>query len=296
MVENQREQQQEMLNAYASRDGATPGQQGGANNQNRRAGLSWEQAERMAEQKRSLAQELENLQREMQAAARSHKEDAPQAAGNVGTAAQNVADSGLNSALQRSAMEIERGRGLQAAAREPLITEAMEALENDLAKAAQIASNEAQKRKNGKQEASPEELLAELSDLRRAWQQAQAEQQRLAAGDGEGKSRSPNGELNPNDINRQRLARNGQFDPNGLNGLDPNNRNGLGGRNPNDPNGRGQNGANPNDPNGAVQRQRSQSEWPELPGPGPAEPAGISRSERAAEPARLARPERPAAR
>jgi len=125
----------------------------------------------MAEQKRSLAQELESLQRDMQAAARAHKDDAPNAAGNVGTAAQNVAESGLNSALQRSAMEIERGRGLQAAAREPLITEAMEALENDLAKAAQIASNEAQKRKNGKQEASPEELLAELSDLRRAWQQ-----------------------------------------------------------------------------------------------------------------------------
>jgi hypothetical protein len=186
----------------------------------------------MAEQKRSLAQQLESLQRDMQAAARSHKEDAPQAAGNVGTAAQNVADSGLNSALQRSAMEIERGRGLQAAAREPLITEAMEALENDLSRAAQIASNEAQKKKNGKEDATPEELLAELSDLRRAWQQAQAEQQRLA----EGRGRGPNGELNPNDINRQRLARAGQpgqFDPNGRDGQNGNRQ---------DPNGRNQNG------------------------------------------------------
>ena len=246
MVENQREQQQEMLSAYSSaRDGAQ-GQQGGANGQNRRGGLSWEQAEKMSEQKRSLAQELESLQRDMQASARAHKEDAPQAATNVGSAAQNVADSGLNSALQRSAMEIERGRGLQAAAREPLITEAMEALENDLSKAAQIASNEAQKKKNGKEDASPEELLAELSDLRRAWQQAQAEQQRLA----EGQARGPNGELNPNDINRQRLARNGQFDPNGRNGLDPNGRNGLdpNGRNGLDPNGR--NGLDPNGRNG----------------------------------------------
>ncbi len=151
-------------------------------------------------------------------------------------------------------MEIERGRGMQAAAREPLITEAMEALENDLSRAAQIASNEAQKKTNGKQEASPEELLAELSDLRRAWAQAQLEQQRLAEG------RGPNGELNPNDINRQRLARNGQFDPNGQNGLDPNNRNGLGpnGRDPRDPNGRGQNGLNPNDPNA----QGQGPEWP----------------------------------
>jgi hypothetical protein len=144
---------------------------------------------------------------------------------------------------------------MQAAAREPLITEAMEALDNDLSRAAQIASNEAQKRKNGKQEATPEELLAELSELRRAWQEAQLEQQRLAAGQGRG----PNGELNPNDINRQRLARNGQFDPNGRNGLDPNNRNGLGPNgNRQDPNGRGQNGQNPNDPNQRGQNQNGQ--------------------------------------
>jgi hypothetical protein len=254
MVENQREQQEEMLSAYSSR-GGSQGRQGGANGLNRRGGLSWEQAERMAEQKRSLAQELESLQRDMQAAARSHKEEAPQAAGDVGTAAQNVAESGLNSALQRSAMEIERGRGMQAAAREPLITEAMEALENDLSRAALIASNEAQKKKNGKPDATPEELLAELSDLRRAWQNAQLEQQRLAEG------RGRNGELNPNDINRQRLARNGQFDPNGRNGLDPNGREGVGpnGRNAQDADGRNgqrQNGQDPNDPNQQAQGQQ----------------------------------------
>ncbi len=152
--ENQREQQEEMLSAFSSARNAQQGQQGG-NSRNQRGGLSWEQAEQMAEQKRSIAQELESLQRDMQAAARSHKEDAPQAASNVGTAAQNVAESGLNSALQRSAMEIERGRGMQAAAREPLITEAMEALENDLTRAAQIASNEAQKKKAAKRTRHP---------------------------------------------------------------------------------------------------------------------------------------------
>ena len=244
MVQEQREQQQEMLSAYSSREGQQNG--AGANAQGRR-GLSWEQAEKMAEQKRSLAQQMESLQRDMQAAARAHKEDAPQASGNVGQAAQNVADSGLNAALQRSAMEIERGRGLQAAAREPLITEAMEALQNDLNKAAQIASNEAEKRKGGKEEATPEELLAELSDLRRAWQQAQAEQQRLA----EGQGRGPNGQLNPNDIKRQQLARNGQpgrdgFDPNapGRNGQNPGPSSQNPGQNPNGPNqqGQGQNG------------------------------------------------------
>lgn len=197
----------------------------------------------MAEQKRSLAQELESLQRDMQAAARSHKEEAPQAAGNVGTAAQNVAESGLNSALQRSAMEIERGRGMQAAAREPLITEAMEALENDLSRAALIASNEAQKKKNGKEDATPEELLAELSDLRRAWQLAQLEQQRLA----QGRGRGPNGEPNPNDTDRERLARNGQLDPNGRNA-------------------QGQNGLNPNDPNQQARNQGQNQQGQGQPG------------------------------
>ncbi len=212
MTEEQRKQESEMLSAYSQP--ADSGQNGNsANGQNRTRGLSWERAEALAAQKRALQQELESLQRDMQASARAHKEDAPQAAANVGTASENLAESGLNAGLSRSAMELERGRGIQAAGRERLITEAMESLENDLRGAAQIAANETQqKRKGGKEQATPEELLAELSELRRAWQLAQAEQQRLAAG---GNARGPNGELNPNDITRQRLAsaRNGQLQP-----------------------------------------------------------------------------------
>jgi hypothetical protein len=206
MVEEQRRQESQMLSAY-SRAADDSGQNG----QNRARGLSWERAEAMAGQKRALQQELESLQRDMQASARAHKEDAPQAAANVGTASENLAESGLNAGLSRSAMELERGRGIQAAGRERLITEAMEALQNDLSHAAQIASTETQQQRQGKDEATPEELLAELSELRRAWQAAQAEQQRLAAGRGRG----PNGELNPNDITRQQLAsaRNGQLQP-----------------------------------------------------------------------------------
>ena len=209
MTEEQRKQESEVLSAYsraADNDGPA-----GASGQGRPRGLSWERAEAMAEQKRALQQELESLQRDMQASARAHKEDAPQAAANVGTASENLSESGLNAALSRSAMEFERGRGIQAAGRERLITDAMEALENDLSHAAQVASTETQKKREGKEEATPEELLAELSELRRAWQSAQAEQQRLANGRGRG----PNGELNPNDITRQQLAsaRNGQLQP-----------------------------------------------------------------------------------
>jgi len=226
MVEEQRKQQDEMLSAYSR-----AGQQAGPG-QNR--GLSWEQAEKMAEKKRALQQELESLQRDMQASARAHRQDAPQASENIAQASQQLAESGLSSALTRSAMEIERGRGMQAAARERLITEAMEALENDLSRAALVAANESQqRRKGGPEEASPEELLAELGELRRAWQQAQAEQQRrLAEGRGQerGQGREPGGELDPNNPNAQtRLAelsrRNqngqpGQRDPNGQPGGD----------------------------------------------------------------------------
>jgi hypothetical protein len=229
MLEEQRRGESEMLSAYtrppeAGQNGNSPA---GPNGQNRQRGLSWEQAEAMAERKRALQAELESLQRDMQASARAHREDAPQAADNVATASEHLAESNLGSALARSAMELERGRGLQAAGREPLITEAMEALESDLRGAAQVAATEAQQRRKGKDEASPEELLAELAELRRAWQAAQAEQQRLAQERGGQRGRGPGGEIDPNspDVQR-RLAelRNGQRGQ-------PGERNGSGQRN-----------------------------------------------------------------
>jgi hypothetical protein len=222
MVEQQREQQEEMLSAYARGAQQAPGA-----GDRSRPGLSWEQAEAMAEKKRSLQQQLESLQRDMQASARAHREDAPQASENIAEASRQLAESGLSSALSRSAMEIERGRGLQAAARERLITEAMNALANDLSRAAQVAANESQqRRKGGPEEATPEELLAELGELRRAWQQAQAEQQRRLAearGQGRDPNAGPGGELDPNNPNAQqrRLAelanRQGGRDPQGRN-------------------------------------------------------------------------------
>ncbi|MEJ1965196.1 MAG: DUF4175 family protein [Gammaproteobacteria bacterium] len=245
MVEEQRKQESEMLSAY-SRPSET-----GPNSQDRSRGLSWERAEALAEKKRALAQELESLQRDMQASARAHKDDAPQAAENVGKASENLAESGLNGALTRSAMELERGRGIQAAGRERLVTQAMEALENDLGRAAQIASTESQQKQNGKEEATPEELLAELSELRRAWQLAQSEQQRLAAGGRDG--RGPNGEPNPtNDPTRQRLAsaRSGQLQPGQLG-----QRNQPG--SPGQQSGGNQPGQNPSDPNQSGQSGQS---------------------------------------
>jgi hypothetical protein len=203
MLEEQRRGESEMLSAYSRPADSTQGVPNGTNNPNRPKGLSWERAEALAEQKRSLQNQLESLQRDMQASAQSHKEEAPQAANNVTNASEALAESNVGQALSRSAMELERGRGLQAAGREQLITEAMEGLENNLSRAAQVASNESQQKRQGKDAASAEDLLAELSELRRAWQQAQDEQRRLAAGGNRGR-------MDPNDPNwrRGQLARN----------------------------------------------------------------------------------------
>jgi hypothetical protein len=172
MLDDQKRSENELLNAFSQ------GNQAGANQPGSgglgRRGLTWERAEALAEQKRSLQNQLESLQRDMQASAQQHREDAPDASKRLGSAATDLAESNLSAGLARSAMELERGRALQAATRERLITEAMESLQNDLDQAARIASNESRQRRSGQEEASPEELLAELSELRRAWQNAQA--------------------------------------------------------------------------------------------------------------------------
>ena len=178
LLEEQRRGESELLSAFSRPEGsasAEPNPQG-ARGAARPRGLSWERAEALAEQKRGLQNELESLQRDMQSSAKQHRDEAPQASSQVGEAATNLAESSLSAGLARSAMELERGRGLQAAGRERLITEAMEALETDLGQAARVAANEARQQRDNKNDATPEELLAELSELRRAWQLAQAGQ------------------------------------------------------------------------------------------------------------------------
>jgi hypothetical protein len=71
--------------------------------------------------------------------------------------------------LARSALELERGYELQAATREGLITESLQALQRDLDAAAQIARGESQEAKE--ENARPEQLLSELGELRRALQE-----------------------------------------------------------------------------------------------------------------------------
>jgi hypothetical protein len=174
----------------------------------------------------------------MQTSAQQHREDAPDASKRVGSAANDLAESNLSAGLARSALELERGRGLQAATRERLLTEAMENLQNDLDQAAQVAATEARERRSDKNDASPEELLAELSELRRAWQLAQANANQRGGPNGQ------RGQPNPNDPNGLRDP-NGPRDANG----DPDSQRGANGdpnapRDANDQRGGNQPGGN----------------------------------------------------
>ena len=239
LTEEQRRSEEELVSAFSRQQGPGSGtpNQPGAKGPGRSGGLTWERAQQLADQKRSLQNEIEALQRDMQTSAQNHREDAPEASGRVGTAAKDLAESGLSAGLARSAMELERGRGVQAAARERLITDALENLENDLGQAARVAANEARQRGSQKNEATPEELLAELSELRRAWQLAQAGQPRLSQLDGPRGQRGANGERGDN----------GQPDPNApSNGTRPGDANSA----QNDSNGNASNGGDSASQNG----------------------------------------------
>jgi hypothetical protein len=141
-------------------------------------GLGFEQGERLANTKREIQAELEDLQRQMQAARTQGREQAPNASQQVGEAARELEESGTTARLARSALELERGRGVQAATREGLITESLEQLQASLDQAAAVAATESRGSRNQDQTAEPGDLLAELGELRRALERAR--QQGLA--------------------------------------------------------------------------------------------------------------------
>lgn len=142
------------------------------------SGLGYEQAERLANTKREIQTGLEALQRQMQQTQSESRKRAPNASQQVGEAAKDLEESGTASRLARSALEIERGRGLQAATREGLITESLEQLQQKLDQAASVAATESGGNNPQQRRAEPEDLLAELGELRRAIERAR--QQGLA--------------------------------------------------------------------------------------------------------------------
>jgi hypothetical protein len=144
-------------------------------------GLDMNTAEKLAEQKRELQARLEALQSRMQSTARGSKADAPQATDRVAKAAGELEESQTSARLARSALEIERGRTTQAASRDGIITESLENLERELSQSASVASTEG-RRSGASEQASPDELLAELASLRRAVDDARQNAARNGSG------------------------------------------------------------------------------------------------------------------
>jgi hypothetical protein len=134
--------------------------------------LRFDDANRLAERKRALQSQLEALQGQMQAARQKGTNQTPRAAAKVDEALRQLEEQSTLSRIARSAQEIDRGRGESALAREPLIAEALQELQQQLAEAGQMAQAEAGESTQGGGKAQPEDLLAELGQLRRALQQA----------------------------------------------------------------------------------------------------------------------------
>jgi hypothetical protein len=134
--------------------------------------LRFDDANRLAERKRALQSQLEALQGQMQAARQKGKAQTPRAAAKVDEALRQLEEQSTLARIARSAQEIDRGRGESALAREPLIGEALQGLQQQLAEAGQLAATEAGEGSQGAGSAKPDELLAELGQLRRALQQA----------------------------------------------------------------------------------------------------------------------------
>jgi hypothetical protein len=134
-----------------------------------RGSIDQQRAQQLVESKQQMANDLAALQRDMRNAVHEHRTQTPETARRLGEIVRNVEDSDVMYRLNRSAAEIYYGRARDAAPREGLITDALDMLEQDLREAATLASKE---KTATPDQATPEELLAEVSELRRALQEA----------------------------------------------------------------------------------------------------------------------------
>jgi hypothetical protein len=153
-----------------------------------------EQRSGLAETKRDLQSQLQSLESDISAAAQRHKKEAPRASEQLSTAGKNLSESGIHSRLSRSASEIARGRLQEAASRQGLITESLEGLRQDLNEATRVAATEAAQ--TPAENNSAEDMLAELTAIRRAWEEAQSRPQDRVPEKGTGQA------PNPADVNR----------------------------------------------------------------------------------------------
>lgn len=192
----------------------------------RRGEINSRRAQALAEKKQEMATELSAVQREMRDVMNDHRSKHPQATQRLGDALSELENENLSNRLNRSAAEIRYGRAREAAPREGLIAEGLDALERSLRATARIAATEGQKQDAG-QATSPEALLAELSELRRALREAQlgsdaaqAQSQGSTKAQSSSTSKERNGENQSNETKGEGRSDSGQSG-NGLNAWSP---------------------------------------------------------------------------
>jgi hypothetical protein len=172
LAEKQREIEAALLNALDQAQAAG----------RRRGALDPRSAAEIAEAKQQMATELERLQREMREAVHKHRATTPEGSRRLGEIVNELESSGIAFRINRSAAEVLYGRARDAAPREGLIGEGLENLERDLREGAALAAND---RKRQGTQTSPEELLAQIGELRRALEAARREQGNAGGAQGE---------------------------------------------------------------------------------------------------------------
>jgi hypothetical protein len=135
-----------------------------------RGGLSQREVKELVEAKQRMASDLSELQGDMRGAVHAHRAKTPKSTQRLSEIVRDIEGSDVMYRLNRSAAEVYYGRAREAAPREGLITDALETLEHDLREAATQASTERTQKRDS---ATPDDLLAEVAELRRAVRSAQ---------------------------------------------------------------------------------------------------------------------------
>lgn len=186
MLEEQRRIESELYKTLSTGNAATFRSSG-------RGALTQRNVKDLVEAKQKMAAELSDLQADMRGAVHEHRGNTPKTTQRLSEIVRDIEGSDVMYRLNRSAAEIYYGRAREAAPREGLITDALEAMEHDLREAAaQAATERTQKRDS----ATTDDLLAEVAELRRAVRSAQrASEQgdaRVARADGQSQNGGEN--------------------------------------------------------------------------------------------------------
>lgn len=165
MADEQRRIESDLYSALSE-----AGEAASAQRMNGRAAIDQRRAQQLVRAKQQMSTDLTALQSDMRSAVHEHRKQAPKSAQRLGEILHDMEGSEVMYRLSRSAAEIYYGRAREAAPREGLITEALDTLEMDLREAATQAGREKQGTPEG---VTPDALLAEVAELRRALEESQ---------------------------------------------------------------------------------------------------------------------------